>query len=660
MLKYLKGCVIINKRLKILEYLIITSIFILIINLFYVQIIKHDYYKEKAANLSQKVILGSNPPRGRIYDRNGILIVDNKEIKVVYFIDDSYTTQEKAEIAQKLSKLLEINYSINDEILAEYWLINNKIEADKKITLEEKERLKRRELTNEDILKLKKERITNLELESVDKEEAYIYYLMNQGYYYDEKIIKKNLTDQEFAIISEANIEGINTKIDWERVYLYGNTFKTILGSIGSIPYEKKNEYLDKGYSLNDIVGTSYLEYQYEEVLKGKKDTYILNNGNKELLSKGCKGSDIYLTIDIELQKEIESIVMNEVTKTKSEPNTDYYNRSFVIISNPVTGEILAMTGKQVVKENGSYVILDYTPGITTSPVAVGSVIKGASHIVGYNTGAIIPGQKLSDDCIKIASTPLKCSWRTLGYQDDISALKNSSNVFQYKTAIKVGKGKYIYNGPLTIDPRAFNTYRKTFNEFGLGVLTNIDLPVESLGYIGTKTDSGFLLDFATGQYDTYTPIQLNQYINTIANGGSRMRPYLLKGYYEKEKFIETKPLLLNKLNTKEEYLSRVQKGFRQVLLPGGTGSTYIDQRYKAAGKTGTSQSFVDANQDNVIDTETLTNTFSGYAPFDNPKVSFTIVSPDISHTHSRSTYRSNVNRRISYQISKKFFEIYK
>ena len=82
------------------------------------------------------------------------------------------------------------------------------------------------------------------------------------------------------------------------------------------------------------------------------------------------------------------------------------------------------------------------------------------------------------------------------------------------------------------IDEDAFRKYREMYAEFGLGVKTGIDLPVESLGYSGTSKLPGHLLDFSIGQYDTYTPIQLSQYINTIANGGKSLTPYLLKEVY--------------------------------------------------------------------------------------------------------------------------------
>lgn len=347
-----------------------------------------------------------------------------------------------------------------------------------------------------------------------------------------------------------------------------------------------------------------------------------------------------------------------------SEPNTRYLNKAYAIISEPKTGEILAMAGKEIVKKDGKYVFYDYTPGVITSPVVVGSVVKGASNIVGYNTGNLEIGEKRDDKCIKIAATPLKCSWTSLGTMDDVLALRYSSNVFQFKTAIKVGGGVYEYNKPLNINKEAFEIYRKTFAEFGLGVKTGIDLPVESLGYKGTSKLAGHLLDFAIGQYDTYTPIQLMQYINTIANDGNRTKPYLLKAIYKPTKdglndvLSVTKPTILNKVNTEDKYLDRVREGFKMVLEPGGTGYGYLDNSIKPAGKTGTAQGFIDTDNDGVVDKETLTNTFAGYAPYDEPKVSFVVVTPDIYYNEGTTT-RTKIIKRISTRISKKYFELY-
>lgn len=671
---------IIEKRYKILVILIIIIMTFLISSLFYVQIIKNKYYNDKLSTLTIKTIMGDSAPRGRIYDRNGNLIVDNMSIKTIYYKKPNKTSsKEEIKIAYDLAKFIDVDYSkLTNRMLKEFWILNNDNLANKKITKDEWKDLKLRKLTNKEIENYKIDRVTDEDLSiysDIDKEACYIYNLMNKGYYYTEKIIKnKDVTDEEYAKVAEnINIlNGVNVKLDWERYYPYDNVFKTILGSVSSsssgIPYNLKKYYLDKDYELTDRVGTSYIEYQYEDYLKGEKAKYQINeDGSYTQIEEGKRGNDIVLTIDINLQQQVEKILEEELRIAKNEPNTGYFDKSYVIVNNPKTGEILAMAGKQILKkEDGSYVIYDYTPGVITGSVTPGSIVKGASHIVGYNTGALKIGEVRYDECIKIAATPLKCSYRQYGYIDDILALKYSSNVYQFYTAINVGKGHYAYNQPLKIDESAFDIYRNTFKEFGLGVKTEIDLPNESLGYKGTNRLSGLLLDFSIGQYDTYTPIQLSQYMSTIANNGTRMKPYLLKAVFDSSDeslstlIYETEPKELNKVNTESIYLDRVKEGFKEVLSPGGTGYGYINYDYLPAGKTGTAQSFLDTDGDGVIDTETTTTTFAAYAPYDNPEVVFTIISPDVGTKDVSYNSMSHVNTRITQKVSQKYFEIYR
>ena len=662
----------IEKRYNILTFIIILALLILVTSLFLVQVAGEEKYSAQLENLTKTIVYGESAPRGRIYDRNGKLIVDNIPSKVIYYKKPSgITTKKEIKIAYKLANMIAIDSSkLNDYDLKNFWIKNHQDEADKKITDEEWKKLDQRKLTSDDIYDLKIERVTAEDLSiytDLDKKAAYIYTLMNTGYSYDEKVIKnEDVTDEEYALVSEnlSELEGVNTKLDWERTYPYGDLFRSILGNVSTsksgIPAELKDYYLDKGYSLDDRVGTSNLEYQYEDLLKGKKNKYqVMSDGSYKLLEEGKRCNDIVLTIDIELQKALEEILTEEVLNAKKEANTEYYNGSFVIISNPKTGEILAMAGKQLKQnEDGSYSVIDFTSGITQSTAVMGSVVKGASHIVGYNTGALKIGEVRYDNCVKIAATPEKCSWKYLGKLNDITALAQSSNTYQYYTAIKVGKGTYSYNKPLVIDKEAFNTYRNTFAEFGLGVETGIDLPKEITGIKGTNTTSGLLLDFSIGQYDNYTPIQLSQYINTIANNGNRMRPYLYKGLYNDTSTYDQNKKELNKVNTEQKYMDRVHEGFEAVLKY-GTGAGYINMAYKPAGKTGTSQSFVDTNDDGKIDKETISTTFVAYAPYDDPKVSFTIVSPNISRPDGKTSHQSAINKRLADRVSKKYFEIY-
>ena len=671
---------LITKRYHFLIVLIIILFLIISIRLFKLQIIDYEDYQSKLTVATEKTVEGTSAPRGRIYDRNYNLLVDNEAVKTIYYKKQTgITTKEEITLAYKIADMIEVDYSsLSTYRLKNFYYQNNFESCQALITNEERDQYKKRKLTDKDLLDLIFSRITEEDLSNyteIDKEAAYIYYLMNKGYSYAEKIIKnKNVSEVEYAKISENidNLKGFNTKLDWVRIYLYGSTFKSILGTVSSdtqgIPEELANIYLKKGYSLDDRVGISYLEYQYEDYLKGTKPIYkVGKNNNYEIVSFGSRGNDIVLTIDIELQKYLEDILSKEVMSTSYEPNTPYYNRSFAIISNPKTGEILAMSGKQVrTTESGTKEIVDYTPGVVTLPVTPGSVVKGASMLVGYKYGAINIGDIQTDECIKIKDTPEKCSWRTMGDIDDLYALRYSSNVYQYKIAIKVGEGNYEYNKPLKIKKDAFNKYRSMYQSFGLGVKTGIDLPVESLGYTGTSILPGHLLDFAIGQYDTYTPIQLSQYINTIANGGQRLKPYLLKEVYspsanKEEVFGEliyaNSKKVLGTIPVEEKYIDRVRLGFNQVITD-GLGYGYMGDYYNSSGKTGTSESFIDTNSDGVVDTETITTSFVGYSPSDNPKMSIVVVSPDISTPESN--YQSNATKRISASLVNKYFELYK
>jgi len=677
-----------NKNLNdIIEkrYLFISIILILLftgisIRLFKLQILEYDYYNDKLSIATEKTIEGPSAPRGRIYDRNYNLLVDNKAIKTIYYKKESgITTKKEVELAYLIGDILTIDYSnLSEYRLKNFYYVNNEKFCKKKITDEEWNQYSKRKLNDNDIKKLIFERITEEELnlyKEKDKEAAYIYYLMNKGYSYAEKIIKnKNVTEEEYAKISENvdSLKGFNTKLDWERIYYYGDVFKSILGTVSSdtqgIPEELASIYLDKGYSLDDRVGISYLEYQYEDILKGTKAIYKVGENNSyELVSQGKRGNDIVLTIDIELQKYLEETLKQEVLAASKEKNTKYYNRSFAIISNPNTGEILAMSGKQVItNKDKTKQVIDYTPGIVTLPITPGSVVKGASMMVGYKYQAIDIGETLVDECIKIKDTKEKCSWKKMGKIDDLYALRYSSNVYQYKIAIEVGGGNYEYNKALKINPEAFKKYRDMYASFGLGVKTGIDLPVESLGYLGTSQLPGHLLDFSIGQYDTYTPIQLSQYINTIANGGTRLRPYLLKEAYSpsvnKEEVLgeliyATEIEKQGTIDVEKKYIDRVREGFNQVVTS-GLGYGYMGKYTNSSGKTGTSQSFIDTDGNGVVDTETITTSFVGYSPSTNPKMSIVVVSPDISLPNS--DYQSPVTKRISSKIVNKYFEIYK
>ena len=291
--------------------------------------------------------------------------------------------------------------------------------------------------------------------------------------------------------------------------------------------------------------------------------------------------------------------------------------------------------------------------------VTPGSVVKGASMIVGYNNKAIDIGTSFYDNCIYLYNLPEKCSWKTLGYVNDLQALQYSSNVYQYLTAMRVGGFTYYPHKKLKINEDAFNKYRSIYYQFGLGAKTGIDYPKEETGYKGTSKAGDLLINFAIGQYDTYTPLQLSEYISTIANDGTRIKPRFLKSVLDKDQKViyENETVKINKVETKEKYMKRIQKGFRLVMT-NGTGAGYIKYEYDPAGKTGTSESMIDVDNDGVVDNETVSNNFITYAPFNKPIVSIMTSSPNVQNP-KRGEYKSDINYRLMEKSSNIFFKYY-
>lgn len=667
---------IINKRIYAFFVVIIFLFSILFFKLFMVMIVNSKEYDKKLASLTNKNVTLSSAPRGRIYDRNYNIIVDNKAVNTIFYKKSKGTkTKDMVRLAYKVAPHLELDFSkITLRAKKEFYLAKYSEICDKKITDDERELVRQRKLSNNDILELKIDRISLDEVNKFNEDDlraAYLFYLMNKGYTYEEKVIKSEASDKEFAYISESNeeLDGFNTRVDWERVYPYGDTLRTILGSVSSsdqgLPREEKDYYLKLGYSLNDRVGLNYLEKEYEKYLQGEKSVYeAVNSHELKLKKEGKAGNDIVLTIDINLQKEIENIIDQYILQGKRDANTEYYDHSSVIIQEPKTGEILAMASRKLVGDK----FVDNTNSILISPITPGSVVKGASMLVGYETGAIKFGERMLDECVKIAGAPEKCSSvLDLGVIDDITAMAKSSNVYQFKTAIRVNGQEYHRGMKLNFNQKSFDIYRNMYRAFGLGVATGIDLPIESKGYSSVDKNAGNLLDFVMGQYETYTPMQLSQYISTIANSGKRMRPHLLKEVRKAtddlslgDILMSYKSELLNTVNVREENMRRVQEGFYAVMhMAGGYGRGYTDDRLDAAGKTGTSQSFIDTDNDGIIDTETITTSFIGYAPYNDPKITFMVTSPNSSHLTSSSSYMSLVNYRLSRAVTDKYYEMY-
>ncbi|WP_307255949.1 peptidoglycan D,D-transpeptidase FtsI family protein [Oikeobacillus pervagus] len=679
--------------MNMLFFVVFVLFSLLIFRLGIVQIVQGEDYQRKIER-TEDVTVNTTVPRGKIFDRNGKIIVDNiPQNAITYTRSKNADQEEMLKTAKKLTKFINKDTDrITERDKKDFWLMKFPDKGKKKLTDKEWQKLKENELTSKDLYKIQLDRITEKDLKMLTEEDLKvlaIYREFTGGYALTPQIVKNNnVTEEEYATVSEnlRSLPGVDTTTDWDRSYIYDNTLKTVLGNISSsregLPKEMLDFYLSRDYSRNDRVGKSYIEYQYEEVLRGQKQKMKSitdksgNVLNSEVVREGSRGNDLILTTDIDLQIAVEEIIEEELLKEKYR-GRPLLDRAFVTMMDPHTGEILALAGKKYeINDKGKPEILDFALGNMTTSYAMGSAVKGATVLTGYMSGVNGINEYIVDEPLKFkGSNKTKSSWFNRSGRmsmNEIYALKRSSNVYMFKTAIEIGKGAYRYNQGLKIDSEGYHTMRRYFNQFGLGVLTGIDLPNEQVGYKG-KIDPGTpgkLLDLSIGQFDTYTPLQMAQYVSTIANGGYRMQPHIVKEIRkpvaESNKIgslVEaTQPKVLNRIDATPAQIAQVQEGFRQVMqTPQGTASSFFaNAPYSPAGKTGTAEGVYDGpkSEQYLKRGQPLpmvwNTTLVGYAPHNNPEVAFSVVVPWVYQGNGGSSINNIIGRR----ILDKYFEL--
>ena len=574
----------------LLLYKFAVIIFFIFISIYFIYNRKmlNSYYQDRLVFKTQKIVSIDDGLRGNIYDKNGILLVGNKKVyNLAYHYNKNEDTFEILEFIQN-------NFNISKE----------------------------------DFFKK-----------------------VNNSYKYEDIILKDNLDEKEISLVLNSDVKGIFIKESFDRFYPYNDTLKNVLGSVGPIQKENKNYYLKKGYKLYEKVGISGLEKEYEEYLKGTNAKYKVNNDNSlTVVSEGKKGSDLYLSIDINLVNEINTIIKEELVKAKKHLNTQYLNDAYVIVGNPKTSEVYSLNGQRYLNDE---TFTDISLNNINSAFTMGSVVKGATISVGYKYNLIEKGKKILDGCVKLKNKTEKCSFKKLGYLDDVSALKMSSNYYQFLIAISLLGKKYTPNMDLNATEKEFNIYRDMLSSYGLGIITGIDLPNEKPGLKGNIISDDLLLNLAIGQYDTYTPIELFNYINTLAMKGKRISPSLVNEIKNNDFLIyKNKHEVVDNVQISNDDFNQIHKGFYEV-MNNGTGLGFMNRKLSPAGKTGTSESFIDTNNDSKIDTKTLTLTMAGFFPYDDPKVSLIVVCPNTSHNNGKNKdyiyyLTSKISRRIT------------
>lgn len=678
-------------RMNILFFAIFLLFSMLILRLGYLQIVKGEDYARAIAR-TEEVAVNTSVPRGRIFDSAGRLQVDNEPVNSITYTKMQTTkSSEMLDVAKELAKLIEKDtekVTLRDK--QDFYIQLNTESATEKVTAEERAAIEAEDLPQKEkqqkLDALIREKITDEELDSLTDEQLEvlaIYREMTSGYALSPQIIKgEGVTPEEFAMVSERltdpKLEGVNTVTDWKRVKM---TDLTILGSTTTpdqgIPANRLDYYLSRDYSRNDRVGTSFLEQQYEDALQGQKSIVKnVTDGRGRVIEtvpvdEGEPGKDLILSIDSELQYELEKIVEEKLLALKAGPNSQLVKDAYLVMMNPRTGDVLSMVGKRVGEdENGKRVVNDYAFGTFTAAHEMGSTIKGATLLTGYEQDAVEIGEVQIDEPLKFAGTTQKNSiFNTTPFNripmNDLMAIERSSNVYMFKIALDIADRQYQYNRPLSVAPESFAVMRNSFAQFGLGVETGIDLPNEGTGYLGGTYPGPKLLDLAIGQYDTYTTMQLAQYISTIANDGYRMQPHVVKEIRKASPDGETlgpietviEPKIMNRINNSQEEIDRVKEGMRNVYI-GSSGSAraqFSDTPYTAAGKTGTAEAYFFERGHERHGSVNVNIAHVGFAPYEDPEIAYAVVIPYVT-TNPREVPRTN--NEIARAAADKYFEL--
>ncbi|MBZ5201326.1 penicillin-binding protein 2 [Planomicrobium chinense] len=680
-------------RMNVLFFSIFLLFSVLILRLGYLQIVKGEDFTRALAR-TEEVPVNTSVPRGRIFDSEGRVQVDNNPVNAITYTKMQTTKREEMlTVASELAKLIQKEtdrVTLRDK--QDFYILLHGEEATAKVTDEERQAIEGEDIQEKEKQRkldaLVREKITEEELNSLTAEELEIlaiYREMTSGYALSPQIIKnEGVTDEEFARVSERltdpKLKGVNTVTDWKRVK---STELTILGSTTTpdqgIPASKLDYYLARDYSRNDRVGTSFLEEQYEEVLQGQKSVVKnITDGRGRVVDtvpvdEGKPGKDLVLTIDSEIQSAMEKIVEDKLLALKRGPNSQLVKDAYLVMMNPQNGEIISLVGKRLGEDrDGKTVVNDYAFGAFTASHEMGSTVKGATLLTGYSQDAVELNEVMIDEPLKFASTTQKNSiFNTHLFNripmSDLQAIERSSNVYMFKIALRIAGTTYQYNRGLRVPEESFTTMRKSYAQFGLGVKTGIDLPNEATGYAGGTTNGYSLLDMAIGQYDTYTPLQLAQYISTIANNGYRMEPHLVKEIRQPSTDgrtlgpIETtvEPKVLNRINNTQEEINQVKEGMRRVYT-GAQGSArafFQDAPYKAAGKTGTAEVTYYDKEHPLNGKSSINIAHIGFAPFENPEIAYAVVIPYVTTDYKNVP---KTNNEIARAAADKYFELTK
>ena len=629
-----------QKRIWILFGLILCVCIIFGIVLIEIQIVHGQSYAElatKGATRSQTI----QAARGEITDRYGRPLVQNK-VGYNVTLDKAYLTRgEENEIILRLLSLL--------QAAGEEWIDKLPITQTEPFSFYEEQETEIAKLKDfldvgsytsvDDVMSWLVERY---ELESYTPVQQRMlagirYEMERQGFSITTPYTLAEDVDVSTVIqIKERSYElsGVMVTESTIREYVAGDIAPHLIGQIGPIYAEEYAELKDQGYAMNDTIGKSGIEEAFESQLRGEngKRTITLNaNGeviDATVTQSPVPGNSIMLTLDLDLQRIAQDSLEDEIQWLQAngeEGEGKEATAGAVVAIEVKTGEILAMASYptyNLATYNQDYNTLLANPDnplfnrALQGTYAPGSIFKPLVGTAGLQEGLITPSYTYT--CNHVYTYYDDYQPKCLGWHPNytvMDALRVSCNIFFYDLGRRLG----------------IDTLLDYAKQFGLGEPTGIELP-EAIGHmaspaysesIGEIWNPGDVLQASIGQGKSlFTPLQLAAYTATLANGGVRMKPHLVKSihtYNLDETVEEIEPEVVVDMDLSDTAVSAIRDGMIRASgqngYSGTSGAYFGNYPISVASKTGTPETTGYPN-----------GTYICYAPADDPQIAVAVV----------------------------------
>ena len=433
--------------------------------------------------------------------------------------------------------------------------------------------------------------------------------------------LKRHIDNQAVAKVAHMSLDGIGVIREQQRVYPNGVLFSHVLGFAG----------ID-GYGLEGV------EWRYDRYLRGTRGQLVLDRDavGKPIFSEvladrlPAVGHDIVLTLDTGLQYMAETALDEAIESTQAKGGS-------VIVMDPFTGAILAMTGRPTFDPNE---VRQYQPAqwrnrLVTDAYEPGSTLKIVAAAAALNERIFRPDDLVfaEEGRYTVAGTVIHDE-TPRGWLTFSEVIEHSSNIGTIKIAQRLGE-------------ETFSTYLR---EFGFGAKTGVDLDGESSGILRSRDQWSrrSLASLAIGHELAVTPLQLITAAAAIANGGFVMRPYVVaevrdgNGYTvaRTEPSVRHRPISAQTAAEMTDVLSQVvsQGTARKAALPA----------HAVAGKTGTAQKYDPAlggySEDKFV------SSFFGFFPAQSPQLIIHVIIDEPKTASSGGAVAAPVFRRIAEQ----------